>query len=264
MIIDYIWVIWVFTSLSFVRIYFFAVIYVKKLIAKPKKTEFATPRIIFQITTKGHIPIVQEAINRIHSVCQEIKYVKYEVWVVTDASEEFEHCRTIPVRPDYSCNAMFKGRALQYAVEIRKKENRNTEDTYIFHLDDESLITKQTMYSVLTFLEDNPSPISEGLIIYPVEENEKIKLTNLLDTLRPFCCFECVDFMTKGNPAYIHGSNLLVKSSFEEEVRWDAGKTMAEDTLFAVTAKKKFGSKSLRVAWWSNRGKKSTYSFGFF
>lgn len=62
-----------------------------------------------------------------------------------------------------------------------------------------------------------------------------------MDTLRPFCCFECLDMMHRGNPAYIHGSNLLVRSDIEEEVSWENGKTLAEDTLFAIKARIKYG-----------------------
>ena len=51
---------------------------------------------------------------------------------------------TVVVPPEFACNALYKGRALQYAVEIRRKEGKNTGDIYVFHLDDESLITKQT------------------------------------------------------------------------------------------------------------------------
>src|SRR4030066_1416257 len=50
--------------------------------------------------------------------------------------------------------------------------------------------------------------------------------------------------MPKGNPAYIHGSNLLIRSDVEEEVSWENGKPIAEDTLFAVSAKTKCGSDS--------------------
>jgi egghead protein (zeste-white 4 protein) len=238
---DYLWLVWIVSSLSFARFYAYALIYFSKLVAKPTKRKFGTPKVIFQITTKGNIPIVQETIDRIHSACQEIEYTKYEVWVVTDASEKFENCRSFTVPTGYSCNAIYKARALQYAVELRKKENKNTKDIYVFHLDDESLVTSQTMCSILSFLVDNPSPISEGLIIYPLQKKEKIRITHLLDTLRPFCCFECIDFMNRGRPAYIHGSNLLVRSDVEESVGWNNGKTIAEDTLFAVVAKGRFG-----------------------
>jgi len=212
-----------------------------KIIAKPLKTRFGTPQIIFQVTTKGKIPIVQETVNQILKVCQKIEYTKYEIWVVTDVEEKFENCRTIKVPTEYSCNAVFKGRALQYAVEIRSWEKKNTNSLYIFHLDDESLVTEQTICSILSYLEETPAPISEGLILYPLHEDEIIKISNLLDTIRPFCCFECMEFMKRGNPAYIHGSNLLVRSDVEEKVGWNNGKTFAEDSLFAIAARTKLG-----------------------
>ncbi len=241
MIWEYAWIIWIISSLSLARIYIFVLAYKSRMIAKPARERFGTPRIIFQITTKGNIPIVQETVNRVNDVCNEIDYKKYEIWTVTDASEEFRNCRTIIVPEEYACNAVHKGRALQYAVEIRKIENKNTDDMYVFHLDDESLITKQTLCSMLSFLEDNPVPVSEGLIVYPMKKNEKIRITHLLDALRPFCCFECLDFMSRGNPAYMHGSNLLVRSDIEQKVSWENGKTISEDSLFSVSARLKFG-----------------------
>jgi len=238
---NYLWLIWVLSSILFIRFYFYLISQHSKLVAKPIKERFGTPKIIFQITTKGNIGIVQETINRVNSVCADIEYKKYELWVVTDAQEKFEGCRTIVVPQNYSCNAIHKGRALQYSVEVRRSENKCDKDTYVFHLDDESLITKQTLCSILCYLEDKPKPISEGLIIYPVQKKEEIKVSNLMDTLRPFCCYECLALMSGGNPAYIHGSNLLVRSDVEDEVGWTNGKTLAEDTLFAINARLKFG-----------------------
>ncbi len=126
-------------------------------------------------------------------------------------------------------------------LSFDEKEDKNTEEISVFHLDDESLITKQTLCSILTYLEDNPKPISEGLIIYPLKQKEKIRFPHLMDTLRPFCCYECLEFMNTGKPAFIHGSNLLIRSDIEEKIGWQNGKTLAEDTLFAIQAKKKFG-----------------------
>jgi len=239
---NYVWLIWVLSSILFIRFYFYLIANHSKLVAKPSKERFGTPRIIFQITTKGNIGIVQETVNRVNQVCDEIDYKKCEVWAVTDADEKFDGCRTIVVPSNYSCKgAIHKGRALQHAVEIRRKEKKNTNDIYIFHLDDESLITKQTLCSILSYLEGEPKPISEGLIIYPVQQKEELKVSNLMDTLRPFCCYECLAFMSGGNPAYIHGSNLLVRSDVEDEVGWTNGETLAEDTLFAINAKLKYG-----------------------
>ncbi len=241
---DYLWIIWVLSSFLFIRFYFYLFTHHSKLIAKPVKEKFGTPEILFQVTTKGNIGIVQDTINQINAVCKTIGYSKYTLWAVTDVQEKFEGCRTIIVPQDYSCNAVHKGRALQYAVELRRKEKISSKDVYVYHLDDESLITKQTLCSILSYLEGNPKPISESLIVYPVREKEAIKITNLMDTLRPFCCFECLNMMSTGNPAYIHGSNLLVRSDIEEEVSWENGKTFAEDTLFAIKAKIKYGSEA--------------------
>ena len=102
----------------------------KKIIGKPLRTRFRTPEIIFQITTKGRIPIVQKTIDRLNEVCKKIRYSKYEVWVVTDADEEFQSCRTIRVTPKYSCNAIFKGRALQYGV----RNSQVGEEEHWWHL----------------------------------------------------------------------------------------------------------------------------------
>jgi hypothetical protein len=241
---DYLWLIWVLSSLLFIRFYVYLLAHRSKLIAKPVKEKFGTPEILFQVTTKGNIGIVQDTIDQINSVCKDIGYTKYNIWAVTDAQEKFEGCRTIIVPQKYSCNAIYKGRALQYAVEIRREEKISSKDIYIYHLDDESLITKQTLCSILSYLEGNPKPISEGLIVYPLREKETIKISNLMDTLRPFCCFECVGMMASGNPAYIHGSNLLVRSDIEEEVSWENGKTLAEDTLFAIKARIKYGAEA--------------------
>ena len=180
MIWEYAWVVWIISSLSLVRVYIYVLAYKSRMIAKPARERFGTPRVVFQTTTKGNIPVVQETVNRVNAVCEEIDYKKYEIWVVTDVREEFEHCRTIVVPEDYSCNALHKGRALQYTVEIRRKENKNTDGIYVLHLDDESLITKQTLCSILTFLQDNPAPISEGLIIYPIQKDEKSELHTFL------------------------------------------------------------------------------------
>lgn len=244
MIWNYLWILWL-LSLLFLRIHFYGLRYLKDFIAKPSKTRFSTPQIIFQVTTKGNIPIVQNTVNQVHKVCRKIGYIKYDVRVVTEVEEKFQNCRTRVVPKEYSCNAVYKARALQYEVEQRRKESLNGSDTYIFHLDDQSIITEQTLYSILSYLEsDDPAPISEGLIIYPLEKDEPLRFTHLMDTLRPFCCFECVYFMKNGNPAYIHGSNLLVRADVEEQIGWDNGKTIAEDTLFVLEAKKILGSQA--------------------
>ena len=99
MLWNYFWLIWVLSSILFIRFYFYLISQHSKLMAKPAKERFGTPRIIFQVTTKGNMGIVQETINRVNEVCAEIEYKKYELWAVTDMQEKFEGCRTIVVPP---------------------------------------------------------------------------------------------------------------------------------------------------------------------
>ena len=240
---NYLWVIWLF-SLFYLRFDFFGFVHARRFIARLIKRRFNTPEILFQVTTRGNIPVVQKTVDRINEVCSEIGYTKYGVWIVSEVNERLNGCRTITVPKDYRCNALYKARALQYAVELRRTEGKNSADIYTLHLDDESLISKQTLCSILSYIEGDPSPVSEGLITYPIQRDEGLRITHFFDTLRPFSCFECIHFMDNGKPAHIHGSNLLLRSDIEEKVGWDNGFTIAEDTLFAIKARLEIGEKS--------------------
>jgi hypothetical protein len=105
-------VIWIVSSLvsalAFARFYVYGLRHFGALIARPEKRRFNTPKIIFQITTRGNMPIVQETVDRIHSICRGIEYRDYDVWVVTEVEERFENCQTFTVPAKYSCNAIFK------------------------------------------------------------------------------------------------------------------------------------------------------------
>src|SRR4030066_2411946 len=94
---NYVWVIWILSSLALVRLYICVFSHKSKLIAKPSRERFGTPRILFQVTTKGNIPIVKETVDGINYVCRDIGYQKNEVWVVTDVQERFKNARTITV-----------------------------------------------------------------------------------------------------------------------------------------------------------------------
>ena len=85
---------------------------------------------------------------------------------------------------------MYKIRALHYAVEQRKN-GESTADVWIYHLDDESMITKQGLLSILDHMDNNREPIAEGLITYPNKINFGSKLVKYLDAVRPTFCYTC-------------------------------------------------------------------------
>jgi len=211
------------------------------------------PEIIFQITTRSatRTPVVIRGDESIVESCQKVNYDSYEISVVTDDEKDKgtlsnHKCEVIVVEKGYSTNAIKKGRALQYAVEFRSKCAKNSSKHWIFHMDDESCVTTQTVLSLLKFIRSAGSAVvSEGPIFYPLKFEFANPLTAIAESIRPFTCYDCVSQMTNPPPMHMHGSNLLVRSDIEDLIGWDFGPTLAEDQLFGYKVYEKYGPKSL-------------------
>ncbi len=184
---SFIWVIWLFG----IPIYYalaYEIIRYRKVFVKKKFVPINPKRMIFQITTIGNMEIVQESIDNINRICREVGYSNYRVDVVSEVNESFDGAETITVPLNYSTlnHAKYKARALQYAVEQREKKGENTSDIWIYHLDDESMITKQGLLSILDHADNNREPIAEGLITYPNKINVGSKLVKYLDAVKTY------------------------------------------------------------------------------
>lgn len=188
--------------------------------------------------------IVQEAVHNINRICNEVNYHNYTIVVVSEVEETFDGAVTLTVPKNYSTanKAKYKTRALHYAVEQREKNGENTADIWVYHLDDESMITKQGLLSVLDHMDNNREPIAEGLITYPNKIDVGSKIVKYLDAVRPTLCYTCCAMLkTKGKPDWLHGSNLLLRADIEKDIGWDFPNTSAEDSLFGYVAYKKYG-----------------------
>jgi egghead protein (zeste-white 4 protein) len=211
------------------------------------------PEIIFQITTRSatRTPVVIRGVESIIESCNRVNYDSYEISVVTDDEKDMatlsnHKCEVIVVKKEYSTNAIKKGRALQFAVEFRRKCAKNSPKQWIFHMDDESCITAQTVLSLLKFIRSaGPAVVSEGPIFYPLKFEFANPLTAIAESIRPFTCYDCVSQMTNPPPLHMHGSNLLVRSDIEDMIGWNFGPTLAEDQLFGYKVYEKYGPKSL-------------------
>ena len=211
------------------------------------------PIIIFQITTRSatRTPVVVRGVESIIESCQKVNYEDFEISVVTDDEKDKvtlskHNCEVIVVEKQYSTNAIKKGRALQYAVEFRRKSMKNNPKQWIFHMDDESCVTTQTVLSLLKFIRSaGPAVASEGPIFYPLKFENANPLTAIAESIRPFTCYDCVSQMTNPPPMHMHGSNLLVRSDIEDKIGWNFGPTLAEDQLFGYKVYEKYGRKSL-------------------
>jgi cellulose synthase/poly-beta-1,6-N-acetylglucosamine synthase-like glycosyltransferase len=195
--------------------------------------------------------VVIRGVESIVESCQKVNYNSFEISVVTDDEKDIDtlskhKCEVIVVEKKYSTNAIKKGRALQYAVECRRKCMKNSFKQWIFHMDDESCVTTQTVLSLLKFIRSaGPAVVSEGPIFYPLKFENANPITAIAESIRPFTCYDCVSQMTNPPPIHMHGSNLLVRSDIEDVIGWDFGPTLAEDQLFGYKVYEKYGPKSL-------------------
>ena len=242
-VFDYIWILW----LVGMPIYFmlaYEILRYRKFLVKKSFVPINPKKMIFQITTIGNMKIVQETVRNINRTCKEVGYSNYRICVVSEVEETFDGAATITVPKDYSTtnNAKYKARALHYAVEQREKNGENTADIWVYHLDDESMITKQGLLSVLDHIDNNREPIAEGLITYPNKIDVGSKIVKYLDAVRPTFCYTCCAMLkSKGKPDWLHGSNLLLRADIEKDIGWDFPNTSAEDSLFGYVAYKKYG-----------------------
>jgi beta-1,4-mannosyltransferase len=206
------------------------------------------PQIIFQIMSCSAISsdVVKRGIESIHASCKEISYSDYSVTVVTEDPRDVSYvsgAKVIVVPKNYATknNAIRKGRALQYAADCRRVDGDSAKNKWIFHMDEESVVTAQTVLSLLAFIREGRGLIAEGPIAYPLKLHLASRLSFLAESVRPFQCYDCVSQMTRPPPTFMHGSNLFVRADVEDQVGWDHGTTVAEDQLFGVKVHQKYG-----------------------
>lgn len=225
----------------------------KTLIEKDLRRIYNDPIIIFQITTRSatKTKVVERGINSIIRASNEINYSNYKISVVTEDENDIKNVgklknsEIIVVKKEYKTNAIKKARALQYAVEYRKNTSENTKNFWIFHMDDESYVTNQTLLSLLKYIREGKGVASEGPIVYPLKFESANPITALAESVRPFGCYDCVSQMTNPPPLHLHGSNLLVRSDIEDTIGWNFGETLAEDQVFGYKIYETYGANAL-------------------
>ena len=223
----------------------------EKFVEKNVGRAHSNAAIIFQITTRSATKthVVKRGIESILEAAHKVGYYNYQISVVTDDPEDARtlkglKCEVVVVDKAFHTNAIRKGRALQYAVEHRRRTMKNSVRYWVFHMDDESFVTPQTILALLQATERNELA-SEGPIFYPLKFESANRLTALAESIRPFACYDCVSQMTNPPPLHMHGSNLLVRSDVEDTIEWKFGPTLAEDQMFGYKVYEKYGPGSM-------------------
>jgi len=245
--VDYLYIAWL-TYLPFsLKAFYHYIVDKDGFEAKPGPNPANTnPFIIFQYTTRGqHADVVAKGIESVNKACANNHHTSYRIDVITDGTTDNYDAKIIRVPDDFTTpnGTKKKARALEYAVQEHRQQGHYTSATWIWHMDEESIVTDQSVAAVLDYIGKGGKPVSEGPIVYSNKFMRKNILPSLVECCRPYQCYECMHMMTGNSvPTFIHGSNLLVRSDIEDAVGWDFGDSLTEDQRFGYEAHKKFGA----------------------
>lgn len=133
-----------------------------------KGSPLLAPFICIRVVTRGDFPdLVKANVTRNMNTCLDTGLENFQMEVVTDKPinlPKHHRIREIVVPQNYQTKsgAMFKSRALQYCLE----ENVNilNNNDWIVHLDEETLLTENSVRGIINFVLDGKHPFGQGLI----------------------------------------------------------------------------------------------------
>lgn len=209
-----------------------------------KGSPLLAPFICIRIVTRGDYPqLVKNNVNRNLNKCIEAGLENFQIEVVSDKPiglVPHRRIREIVVPANYrtSSGALFKARALQYCLE--NSVNELADHDWIVHLDEETLMTENSVRGILNFVLDGKHQFGQGLITYANED-----VVNWITTLAD--SFRVADDMGKlrlqftmfHKPLFsMKGSYVVTQMVAEREVSFNNGLdgSVAEDCFFAMKA----------------------------
>ncbi|KAK6173830.1 hypothetical protein SNE40_017218 [Patella caerulea] len=198
----------------------------------------------FRVVTRGLYPqLVKTTLQRNIDICMKLGLSNYVFEVVTDnfiGITESLNVREVVVPNSYQTRhgSRYKARALQYCLE--EGVNILSDNDWIIHLDEETLITENSLIGVINFINDGKYEFGQGVITYA---NEEIVcwLTTLADSIRVGVDYGMIRF-TLGQlhrPIFNwKGSFVVANAGAEKSVSYDFGPegSITEDCYFGMKA----------------------------
>lgn len=129
-----------------------------------------TPLVCVRIVTRGDYPaLVRENVARNMAQCLEAGLDNFLIEVVTDKPIGLPRHRRIrelvvPAAYRPKSGALYKARALQYCLE--DEVNELADNDYVVHLDEETLMTRNSVRGILNFMLEGKHDFGQGLITY--------------------------------------------------------------------------------------------------
>lgn len=153
-----------------------------------KGSPLLAPFICIRIVTRGDFAdLVKMNVTRNMNTCVNAHLKNFMIEVVTDKPiglARHARVREVVVPTSYSTKsgALFKARALQYCLEDSVSNDLGDSD-WIVHLDEETLLTENSVRGILNFVMDGKHQFGQGLITY-ANEDVVNWLTTLADSFR--------------------------------------------------------------------------------
>ena len=212
-------------------------------------------KVIFQITTRGfNVEALRMSIESIDFWAPRYFGSKgYEIWVITeelDGRNEFEKyllenisskVRVVYVPREYVTqrHALHKAQALNYALDLRRKEGLISDRLWIYLMDEESILGEDTVLSIRKFIDSFPQHntlISQGIVVYSNLMHYGT-VTAAGEGIRPVWELGTEYFPSKyfGSKFSWKGSHLLYRSDLEDKVGWNIN-VFGDDLVFGLKA----------------------------
>jgi cellulose synthase/poly-beta-1,6-N-acetylglucosamine synthase-like glycosyltransferase len=182
-------------------------------------------RLAVVITTVGKSPeVVEWIVKQLRGY-----HLDMRILAVVEATDKFKYStETVVVPADYKTpnGSHRKMRALHYfSTQIPRLFDKPGQ-TYICHLDDDSIVTEDYLF----WVRGMPEVAGQGCI--RLREHGRHILTTLADMVRISDCESYCRFANRhGVPNAVHGEGLVVRADIERDIGWDYGTLGAEDLL---------------------------------
>ena len=183
--------------------------------------------LVVTITNGMATDVVEKIIATIDGYKLDVKQ-----YVIKEERDPFRYsCEEIVVPKGYQSahRSRNKMRALQYGIEWLHEKGYGRE-TYICHLDDDSIVTKDYLEYLIEHME---SEGGQGCI--RLREFGHHLLSSLADIVRVANCEAwCSYYNHKNRPVFVHGEGIAVRADVEYEIGWDFATYGAEDLMMGL------------------------------
>ena len=217
------------------------------------------PFICIRVVTRGTYPqLVRENVVKNIDIVKACGIKDFVVEVVTDQPlniekwlNKYEQHFTetlVPVSYRSKLNTRKKARALQYCLEDGVNNLNN--DDYVVHLDEETVLTPDSINGILNFIMEGKHMLGQGIITYAMLPQPTFASTftwiqhhicTVADSLR------VADDVGKNKAQFqifhkpyfgMKGSFVVTRFSAERKITWDFGPegSVAEDAWFGLSA----------------------------